>query len=94
MHNNKEPTKKCIHLTTSTKITMLNNNNNNNNNRVINIKILLCKHPYSSLLKGTSNSICNLVDKKKKLNNCNKKENVIIVAGEHLCYFARNMWNV
>ena len=32
--------------------------------------------------------------KKKKLNNCNKKENVIIVAGEHLCYFARNMWNV
>ena len=34
------------------------------------------------------------MDKKKKLNNCNKKENVIIVAGEHLCYFARNMWNV
>ena len=51
MHNNKEPTKKCIHLTSSTKITMLNNNNNNNN-RVINIKILLCKHTHKKKKKA------------------------------------------
>ena len=83
VHNNKEQTKKCIHLTSTsitkiiiiiiiTIISLTSKYNYANTKKCINSKSLHRQEPYSSLLKDNFkeyiNSICNLVGKKKKTN--------------------------
>ena len=90
VHNNKEQTKKCIHLTSTsitkiiiiiiiiTIISLTSKYNYANTKKCINNKSLHRQEPYSSLLKENFkeyiNSICNLVGKKKKTNKWNKKK--------------------